>query len=224
MAIAYGERKSTIRAEGTGSAVEAAAGIAIAILAIIGLSRGGGGSLTSIATIILGAAMFVFGATMAAEYAKLVDTVGEAAVGASEFGAGISVEIMTGGTAIVLGILGLIGVSRGVLVPVAVITVGAGLILSAGSFQRLNNLRMQVSGLADIAQALSRAAVTSALTSQVLAGLAAIVLGILALSVPGSNASMMQVGLIVLGVALAMSGTALTGRMLRLFGPTRPAA
>jgi len=221
MAIAYGERKSTTTAEGAGSAVEAAAGIAIAILAIIGLSRGESGSLTSIATIILGAAMFVFGATMASEYGKLVDTVGEAAVGASEFGAGMSVEIMTGGTAIVLGILGLIGVSRGVLVPAAVITVGVGLMLSAGSFQRLNNLRMQVSGLADVAQSLSRAAVSSALTSQVLAGLAAVVLGILALTIPGSAASLVQVGLIVLGVALALSGTALTGRMLKIYGPAR---
>ncbi|HTW33120.1 MAG TPA: hypothetical protein VMD53_00775 [Rhizomicrobium sp.] len=224
MAIAYGEKRTIVKAEGTGSAVEAAAGIAIAVLAIIGLSRGTTGSLTSIATIILGAAMFVFGATMATEYSKVVEAVGEGAIGASEFGAGISVEIMTGGTAIVLGILGLIGVGRAVLIPAAVITVGAGLILSAGSFQRLNNLRMQVSGLADFAQALSRAAVTSALTSQVLAGLAAIVLGILALSVPGSSGSLMQVGLIVLGVALAMSGTALTGRVLRLFSPGTPTA
>lgn len=223
MAIAYGERRSVIKAEGTGSAVEAAAGVAIAVLAIIGLSRGVSGSLTSIATIILGAAMFVFGATIAAEYSRLVDTIGEASVGASEFGAGISVEIMTGGTAIVLGILALIGVSRAVLIPASIIAVGAGLMLSPGSFQRLNNLRMQVAGIEDSLQALSRAAVTSALTAQVLAGLAAVVLGILALTVPTSATALMQVGLIVLGVALALSGTALTGRMLRLFGPTSTA-
>lgn len=215
MATTY-EAKAILRTETAGSVVEGAAGIAVVILAIIGLARGDTGYFTSIGAIVLGAAMLVFGATIASEYAKLLSMTKDNADGATEFGAGMTVEILAGGSAIILGILSLIGLSPEDLLPAAVITVAAALIFSAGNFQRLNALKNQAAGVGEVAQSISRAAVMGAIATQVMTGMAAIILGILALST-GNTALLTQVGMLVLGVSLALSGTALTGRMMRIF-------
>lgn len=215
MATTY-EQKSVIGVESAGSAVEAAAAIAVIVLAIIGLAQGDTGYMTSITTIVLGATMLIYGATIAAEYSKLLTMVTEGTMGAIELGGGMTVEILAGGAAIVLGILGLIGFAPEVLLPCAILAVGAALILSAGGSQRLNTLKVQAAQLPQMAQSVAQSAVIGAITAQVLAGGAAIVLGILALTT--SHAAVLTlVGLLVLGAATAMSSTALTGRMVRLF-------
>lgn len=218
MATTY-EAKAILRTETAGSVVEGAAGIAVVILAIIGLARGDTGYFTSIGVIVLGAAMLIFGATIASEYGKLLAVTNDGTIGAADIGTGMTVEILAGGSAIILGILGLIGLSPGDLLPAAVITVAVALIFSASNFQRLNALKSQASGMGEIALSVSRAAMMGAMATQVLTGLAAAILGILALSTT-NTALLTQVGMLVLGVSLAFSGTALTGRMVRLFNHT----
>ena len=124
--------------------------------------------------------------------------------------------MLAGVATIVLGILGLIGFAPVTLVAAAVIVVGASLMLSVSGLQRLNSLKVQAAGLSDLAQKTAEAAVSGAVTTQLLAGGAAIV-GILALTIPLHGAVLMLVGLLVLGAAVAISGTTLTGRMLRMF-------
>ncbi|MGB8365517.1 MAG: hypothetical protein ACLQUZ_14210 [Rhizomicrobium sp.] len=215
MATTY-EGKAVLEMETTGSTVEAGAAIAVVVLAIIGLARADTGFMTSIATIVLGTALLLYGATIAAGYSKLLTMVTGGTLGAVELGGGMTVEILAGGSAIVLGILGLIGFSPEILLPCAVMAVGAALILSASGVQRLSTLRVEAAGLSEMAQNISQSAVIGAISAQVLAGGAAIVLGILALTT--SHAPVLTlIGLLVLGASVAVSGTALTGRMLRLF-------
>jgi hypothetical protein len=76
---------------------------------------------------------------------------------------------------------------------------------------------VQAAGLSEIAQRVAQAAVSGAVGTQVLAGVAAIVLGILALVSETHAANLALVGLLVLGAAITLTATALAGRLLRLF-------
>jgi hypothetical protein len=90
-------------------------------------------------------------------------------------------------------------------------------VFAAGGLQRLNTLKVIASGMNELAQKVTEGAVACAITAQVLCGGAAIVLGILALTIPAHATVLMLVGLLVLGATIAASGTTLTGRLLRLF-------
>jgi hypothetical protein len=213
---AYGD-KALLEIETTGSVVEAATGIAVVVLAIIGLAHAG--FFGPIAAIVLGAALLAQGGAVAAEYSKLLSVITGGTLGAIELGGGMTVEVLAGGGIVVLGILALLGFSPDVLISAGVIAVGASLILAAGGLQRLNTLKVQAAGLPELAQKVAEGAVACAITAQVLCGGAAVVLGILALSMPANATVLMLVGLLVLGATASMSGTALTGRLLRLFNP-----
>jgi hypothetical protein len=132
-------------------------------------------------------------------------------------GGGMTVELVAGVASIALGILALVGVVPTVLMPALVITGGAALILSAGAVERMNDIRAEAFGVGTTARAVARGAVSSAAAGQVLAGLGAVALGILALVGVGDPAILTTVGLLVLGAAITLSGTALSGKMLSLF-------
>jgi hypothetical protein len=208
--------------ETTGSVVEAATGIAVVVLAIIGLAHAGLGFFGAIAAIVLGAALLAQGGAVTAEYTKLLSAATAGTVGAIELGGGMTVELLAGGSMVILGILALIGFSPDVLISAGVISVGVALILAAAGLQRLNMLKVKAAGMSELAQKVAEGAVACALTAQILCGGAAIVLGILALTVPAYSTVLMLVGLLVLGATVAISGTALTGRLLRFLNP-RPA-
>lgn len=214
MATTYTERDVT-RVEATGSIVEAAGGIAVVILSIIALSRATSLTLPPIAVIILGAAMLAEGGTIATEFSRLLSLASGGMLNASEIGGGMTTEIFIGAGVLVLGILALVGIGTGALVPVAVIATGAMMLLTAGGVYRMNQVRIQSGGVNEPAQGLMMAAGSGAAGFQVLAAIAAIVLGILALSPAAHTMTFALVGLLVLGAAIAMSGTALTGSLTR---------
>jgi hypothetical protein len=214
--------KAILEIETTGSVVEAALGIAVIVLAIIGLAHADWIIFGGIAAIALGAALLTQGGAIAAEYSKLLAMISGGTVGAIELGGGMTVEVLGGAGIVVLGILALVGFSPVVLIAAGIIVVGASLVLAASGLQRLNTLKVHAAGLPEMATKVHEAALAGAIATQVLCGGAAIVLGILALTVPAHATPLMLVGLIVLGATVALSGTALTGRLLRLFTP-RPA-
>jgi hypothetical protein len=212
----FGQR-AILEIETTGSAIEAAAGVGVIVLAIIGLSQSNSAFMASIAAIVLGAALLAQGGALAAEYSKLLSMITGGAIGTVELGGGMTVEMLAGGGITVLGILGLLGFAPDVLISSAVIVAGASLVLASSGLQRLNTLKVQAAGLSDLAAKVAEGAVAGAITTQVLASGAAVVLGILALTMTGHAGTLMLVGLLVLGASVAVSGAALTGRLLRLF-------
>jgi hypothetical protein len=217
----YNEQRSLVEVETVGSLVEAGLGVAVLVLAIIGLARADSGLVTSIACIILGAALLAQGGAVAAEYSKLLSTITGGTLGAVELGTGMTSEMIAGGAAIVLGILGLLGLSAEILLSSAVIVAGATLVLAATTSHRLNTLKLQAVELPEMAQRVAQGAVSGAIMAQVLAGGAAIVLGILALTVTAHAMTLALVGFLVLGASMAVSGSAFTGRFLRLFHAER---
>lgn len=206
----------------SGSAFEGAGGIAVAVLSIVGLAGILPTVLAQVAGIVFGAAFFAQGVGLASEYHELASRVNASRVESLEWGSGVTVEFIAGLATIALGVLSLVGVAPQILMPSLIITGGVALVLSAGTLQRLNHLRAAASGADEMSQRVYHGAVSGAEGAQVLAGLAAIVLGILSLVViPPAAAigggALPLTGLLVLGVALTISGSALAAKMVALF-------
>ncbi|HEY3776739.1 MAG TPA: hypothetical protein VGL35_01635 [Rhizomicrobium sp.] len=215
MASTYTER-SVLRAETTGSLVEVAGGVAIIVLSVIGLARiGNVGALPSISAIILGAALMAEGGTIATEFSRLMG-MSMGTTGVSEFTGGMTTEIVVGAAVLVLGVLSVLGVNPATLVPCAIIVAGALLLIGAASVQRMNSVKVASLTAGEGTQALLQSAISTAAGFQVLAGIASIVLGILALSSTTHVAVFSIVGLLVLGAAVTMSGGTLTGSLMRM--------
>lgn len=217
MSVNYKE-KSALEIETISFAVEAAAGIAVIVLAIIGLDRADPWFVASIASIVLGVAWLAQGATTASEYPKLLPLATRGTLGAVELGGGMAAEILSGGAVIILGILSLLGYHPQILMSVAVIVVGVSVILAAAGFERLNTLRIKAPGSSEVSERVARGAVGTAIAIEMLAGGAGAVLGILALTLaPIDAATLTLIAFLVLGAGLMVNGVALTGRMFRLF-------
>jgi hypothetical protein len=209
--------RGIVAAESGGSIVEAAGGIAVMVLAIIGLAQSGNEFMTAIATIVLGVALMAEGGAIAAHMSRLLGMATAGGIRAADLGSGMTAEFLAGGAAIVLGILALVGLHPAVLLAAAVIAVGASLVLTAGAVEKINQIRLQAAGMGDMALDLARLAVSGAVGTQVLIGIAAMVLGIVGLVSASEIASLTLVGLLVLGASLIVTGTALAGGLLRLF-------
>jgi len=205
-----------------GSMLESVGGLAVVVLAILALAGVAPAILTAIAGIVFGASMLVEGSSISGEYARLSLRAPQTAGQALEMEGGSGIEVVVGIATVALGILSLIGISASSLLPVLVITGGVGLILSAGTMQRLNDLNM-VAGYRSIEMHhVNHGMLTGAAAAQTLAGIAAAVLGILSLvAIPAANAagsgSLPQVGMLVLGAAIALSGGAIGSKMSRIY-------
>ncbi|HZD26720.1 MAG TPA: hypothetical protein VE631_10700, partial [Alphaproteobacteria bacterium] len=128
-----GTERRLLEVESGGAAVEAIGGIAIIILGILGLVGLAPSFLAAIAGIVFGVAVLALGAAIAAEFYSLYARLTGGALGTVELGGGMTVEVVAGGAAIVLGILALLGVAPNVLLPALVIAGGGSLMLAAGT-------------------------------------------------------------------------------------------
>jgi len=214
MAQTYTER-TVLPVETTGMIAEAAGGLAIVVLAVIGLARTDVTSLPGVAVIILGAALLAEGGAIAAEFSRLLSITSAGLADVGQFGGGMATEFVVGAAVLVLGILALLGVAPATLMASAVVATGALLLLTAPSVRRINEFKM-ASASSEGTQALMLAASAGSTGFQVLAGITAIVLGILSLASGGTTTTFMLVGLLVLGASLALSGSTLTGSIMRL--------
>ena len=210
--------RSVLEIESGTSMVEAAGGIAVVVLAVIGLAQHGNGFLTAIATIVLGVAVLGEGGAIAAQFSRTLSLVSGRPFSAMELGNGMTAEIAAAGAAIVLGILALVGIHPLTLLAAAVIAVGASLFLTAAALERLSEVRAQSTVQPDVARIVVQASVGGAIGAQVLAGIAAIVLGIIALVTTGGlEGDLILIGLLVLGAAVVISGTVMTGAAMRTY-------
>jgi hypothetical protein len=205
-----------------GGFVDAIGGVATIVLAIIGLSGAKPEMLIAIATIVFGAALLVQGGAMLSEYAGIMFPTGATSVSMEQFGgSGLSALFLAGAAGIVLGILALIGIESAILTSIAVIAFGVGLLLSANSVWQLHVLRRATlpaetgqGGAVMIAHEMA----SGSADVQSLAGLAAIVLSILALA--GVNAGVLILAaLIALGATLVMTGSTLSATVMSFMRP-----
>jgi hypothetical protein len=207
-----------------GALVDAIGGVATIVLAIIALSGINQPVLAAIATIVFGAALLIQGGTMLTEYTTLVFPSGtiepvEEGIG----GGGLSALFLVGSAGIVLGVLSLIGIAADTLVSVAVIAFGGALLLSSNSVWHLYRAKQTwhrigpprtLSG----GEILAGEMASGSAAIQCLSGIAAIVLGILA--VTGTRPETLTlIGLLVLGATVLLTGTTLSGAAMSFMEP-----
>jgi hypothetical protein len=211
------------RAVEAGGATESAGGLAAIVLTVIALCGVMTVPLTAIAGIVFGLAFMVEGAAIAARQSAIMSqAAGQTAIAGAEvpeIGGGVTVELVAGLASVILGILSLVGIAPWVLLPALTTVGGAAVILSAGAAQRLNEVQasLETPNATVQGQAIARMALSGAANSQFLAGVAVVVLGIVGLVRVGDPVILSAVGILVLGAAITLSGTALASRMLKLF-------
>lgn len=205
-----------------GGLVDAVGGIATVVLAIVGLAGVRADILAPIAVIVFGAALLIQGGAMLSDYAQISLPAG---VSAEQFGiGGLSALFLVGAAGIVLGVLALVGIVPMTLTAASVIAFGGALLLSSNSVRQLYLLR-STSMRAGVAQAgphfIAGEMASGSAGVQLLAGLTAIVLGILAIT--GINPlTLVMSALIVLGATIVLSGSTLSGIVLGFMPSSEP--
>lgn len=205
------EREKSAKVVAGGSITEALCGAGTVVLAILALAGILPGYLAAIATIVFGVALIAQGGAVASRFRHLIqETAPYEWDTRTEIGGGMGAELFAGVAGIVLGILALIGIGTAALIPIAVIVFGGALLLGSGAAMDLGSFGAP--GADPRFAHLARQASVAASGTQALVGVGAIVLGILALV--GLDPLMLTlVGLLVLGAAVLVSGTAVSSRM-----------
>lgn len=208
------ERKKIEGKVASGTTAEMLAGLAAATLAILGLVDIFPHYMVSIGVIAAGAALFIEGLSIGSAYSRMVgdgDPVSDTAREV-EVGSGFSAQGLGGAAAIVLGILSLIGMMPENLLPIAVMLLGAALLLGgpARTGLALSILSHHGASLHARHSASQVAAGTAGILS--LVGIGALVLGILALADVGEWPELTLIALLSVGAAEVLGGSAVLGR------------
>lgn len=205
-----------------GSALEGIGGLAVVALSILALVGTLPLLMTAIAGIIFGASLLLKGIAVSAQYRSLQGEVGMDSTETAPFAGGLTVESLIGAAAIALGILALVRIDPQTLLAALVTAGGVALLLSAGTVERLNNAQATVMGLDPRVRRVTEGAASGAVAVQMLAGLASLTLGVLALTTmdlpvtADRISTLTMIGMLVLGSSIMLSGGALSTRMASL--------
>lgn len=203
--------KSTV-----GPMTEGAAGIAVIGLTILGLAAISSGVLTAVAAIVIGVGLLIESANTGIEYSKVMARgVQGAAVETAELGADVTVELLGGITGIVLGVLTLLSAGTAMaLLPAALIVFGGALLLAGFSATTIQSVR-GIESATGAPMITMQSELAPARGLQVLIGVAAIVLGILAFVV-ASGPTLLMVGFLIVGAALLATSANFTQSFIKL--------
>jgi len=202
------EREATMSIVAGGSFAEAIGGIGAVVLAILGLVGVMPEDMAAIATLAVGVALLLQGIAVATRFSNLFSQTGKSLADAAELGGGMGAEFLGGAAGGILGVLAILNIAPTTLMSIAIIVFGASLLLSSITTYRVDSLSSKLGQTTlSAGQTLAALAVSGI---QVLAGIAGIALGIIAL-VGVSTMILILVGLLCVGGSVLISGTALSG-------------
>jgi len=205
-----------------GGLIDALGGIAAAVLAIVGLTGFDPEGMAAIATIVFGAALLIQASTILTEYMQVMSLGAEESSSVAMGGEGISAMFLVGASGIILGVLALLGIAPVALIAVAVIAFGSALLLGSSSVRQLyltQTRSLQIVAPRSGNQLIAGQMASGSTGIQLLAGLAAIVLGILAV-VGNVSVLLSLAALLVLGVTVLLTGSTLSGLILSFMRPS----
>lgn len=207
------ERERSTQFVAGGTSFEALGGLTAVVLAIIGLAGTLPVSMVAICAIVIGGALVFKGAAIGARLTRIARETAGSASGTTELGTGVTTEFLGGAAAVVLGVLALLEVGpAATMIAASVIVLGASLLLGTGMESRLTTLTGP--SMYSTAQEAARMTAQAAAGAQALVGIAAVILGILAIVGTFDTLMLNLVSMLVLGSALAVSGGALAGQMV----------
>lgn len=218
MSMTYSSSTTSSDVASYGGFVDALGGIATVVLAIIGLAGVKPEVLVSIATVVFGAALLIQGGAMLTEFATTDGTPEDSA----SSGGGLSALFLVGFAGIVLGVLALLGVHSGILTSVAAIAFGGALVISSTAVWQLLTSRSVAARFQSRSPMLRIMASEVAAGSsglQAMAGLAVIVLGILAVAGIFTQ-GLTLIAFLVAGAAIVLTGSSLSGTMTGFMRPS----
>lgn len=225
----FGETLSREKTAAYGGFVDAIGGLATVVLAIIGLAGVHQPLLVGIAVIVFGVALMIQGGAMLSEYAGIIFPPDAKAPAVSQFGgSNLSSVFLAGGAGIIFGILALLGIEAAGLTAIALIVFGAALVLSSNAVWHLYTLKhaAMTSSVAEStpgSEFLASQMASGSAGIQAIAGVAAVVLGILALAGTGvDSVVLILVGLLIAGITLVLSGSTWSGTVMRFMKETSP--
>lgn len=201
-----------------GGFVDALGGIATIVLAIIGLAGVKAEMLVAIATVVFGAALLIQGGAMLTEFAQ-IETAPETS-GTTSAG-GLSALFLVGFAGIVLGVLALLGIYAPILTAAAAIAFGAALVISSSAVWQLLTSRSIATHFerhSPLLRVMASEVAAGSAGLQAMAGLAVIVLGILAVAGVYTT-GLSLIALLIAGAAIVLTGSSLSGSMTGLMRP-----
>lgn len=195
-----------------GSVVDSAAGLGAIVLTILGLLGVIPSIMAALAILALGVGFLSQGVSAQARYGTITGATSDTHMGPGGFGSGLAAETVGGLATLALGVLTLIGLSPFVLIPVAVIALGATMILGSTMLYRLNEYLLSHEGKSDEERAASDQAARGTSSIHLFVGIGAVVLGILTLVGGPTSYTYSLVALIGVGAANLISGAELVNR------------
>jgi hypothetical protein len=210
----FSEVKKTEEVVAGSSTLVSLAGIAaivLVILSYIGVLRF---AMAAVATIVIGGGLLAQGLALSRRHKEIRSELAAAgnAKAADGIGSGATVEIVAGIIGVVLGIIALAGGSPRAMMAISLIAFGFALIMVGPLANRLDELNAVSSRAEGVPLDGSHKTVRTTSGMDVLVGIAAVILGILALIGLATNIAVLLVGLLITGIALAVSGGVMTRR------------
>jgi hypothetical protein len=209
-----------------GGFADAIGGIATVVLAIIALSGTHADLLIPIAIIVFGAALMLQAGTMLSEYTHISFPTETSSVSVEDFrGGGLSMLFLAGAAGIILGVLALIGIAPVILTAIAAIVFGGSLVVSSTAVWHLHVVKHAARRAAmspdwrQWSEILAGQMASGSAGMQAMAGLAAVVLGILAV-IGTFPAVLTLVALLVMGVTIVLTGAELSGAVTGFMRPS----
>lgn len=200
------QERATQATIASGSSFELFCGVVAALMAVIGVAGYFPVYMAATAAIAIGFALIAQGGTLAARSAQVASNERVEAIG-------IGTEVIGGFAGIALGGLALLGVVPSVLLPVAMIVVGAALLFGGPAEPHLADAAPRTRQPFRV----TRDALRTASSVMVTAGLAGIVLGVLGLTLDGYTLVLANVAALCVAGALVVAGGAVTARFGRRF-------
>ena len=199
------DRRTVVVVE-SGATIEVLAGLAAVAVAVIGIDGHSPLTMAAIATLLLGIALVTQGGAIASRWRAMLRRLDGLRYDRAELAGGIGTEVFGGLVGIAIAIIALAGVVPRVLIPVGAIVLGAALLLGGAAQPELASLGGRID---DRAQAVEASG-----GIMVIVGIAAAVLGILALLEVGPALELALIALLCVGAALTFAGGALAARLM----------
>ncbi|HSN25384.1 MAG TPA: hypothetical protein VLT45_03840 [Kofleriaceae bacterium] len=199
------DRRTVVVVE-SGASVEVIAGLGAVAVAVIGIDGYRPLVMAAVATLLLGIALITQGGAIASRWRAMLRRLDGTRYDRNELIGGIGTEVFGGLVGVVIAIVALAGVVPRVMIPVAAIVYGAALLLGGAAQPELASLGGRHG---DRAQAVEASG-----GIMVIVGIAAAVLGILALLDVGPAVVLALIALLCVGGALTFAGGALAARLM----------
>ncbi len=207
------EEKKSLRTLISGSVAESIFSGAAIVLALMGLSGIMPQTLLPVAVIVMGAAFLFEGGAISIRFSKLLSGARKDPLDQFELGLGVTSEFVGGVAGVVLGILALLGMYPMVMIPAAIVVFGGTLVISSIVTLRLNTLELEGYEETTPFKKIAREAMMASAGVEILFGLGALVLGIVALGETPAAATISFAGLLVVGISGFVTGASITARL-----------